>query len=74
MLSAGTAVKAGNAATVHCTGFGKGGDLAVPFWSTRDRGRSRSHSSLGRAKSSRPGTQACFDCCQYVLHRWLLEG
>jgi FKBP-type peptidyl-prolyl cis-trans isomerase len=35
----GAAVKIGNAVTVHCTGFGKGGDLAVPFWSTRDPGQ-----------------------------------
>ena len=39
-----TLIKAGNglkpkvrqSVTVHCTGFGKNRDLAVPFWSTKD--------------------------------------
>jgi peptidylprolyl isomerase len=26
----------GETVTVHCTGFGKDGDLGVKFWSTRD--------------------------------------
>ncbi|XP_013594906.1 PREDICTED: peptidyl-prolyl cis-trans isomerase FKBP12-like [Brassica oleracea var. oleracea] len=25
--------------TVHCTGFGKGGDLSQQFWSTKDAGQ-----------------------------------
>jgi len=29
----------GKAVTVHCTGFGKNGDLNVPFWSTKDKGQ-----------------------------------
>lgn len=31
---------AGQTVTVHCTGFGKNGDLSVPFWSTKDAGQS----------------------------------
>ena len=29
----------GKAVTVHCTGFGKNGDMGVPFWSTKDPGQ-----------------------------------
>lgn len=42
-----TPIKAGNGVrpqrgqnvTVHCTGYGKNGDLNVKFWSTRDPGQ-----------------------------------
>lgn len=30
---------AGRPVTVHCTGYGKNGDMAVPFWSTKDPGQ-----------------------------------
>jgi peptidylprolyl isomerase len=29
----------GRPVTVHCTGYGKNGDLKVPFWSTKDPGQ-----------------------------------
>lgn len=29
----------GQQVTVHCTGYGKNGDLSVPFWSTKDPGQ-----------------------------------
>jgi peptidylprolyl isomerase len=29
----------GKAVTVHCTGYGKNGDLSVKFWSTKDPGQ-----------------------------------
>ena len=29
----------GDQVTVHCTGYGKNGDLSVPFWSTMDPGQ-----------------------------------
>ncbi|CAN7024789.1 unnamed protein product [Brassica oleracea var. botrytis] len=29
----------GQTVTVHCTGFGKGGDLSQQFWSTKDAGQ-----------------------------------
>ena len=29
----------GKAVTVHCTGYGKNGDMGVPFWSTKDPGQ-----------------------------------
>mmetsp|Transcript_63774 Transcript_63774/g.75470 ORF Transcript_63774/g.75470 Transcript_63774/m.75470 type:complete len:113 (-) Transcript_63774:285-623(-) len=29
----------GQKVTVHCTGYGKNGDLGVPFWSTKDPGQ-----------------------------------
>lgn len=29
----------GRNVTVHCTGYGKNGDLKVPFWSTKDPGQ-----------------------------------
>ena len=35
----GVAVQHGQNVTVHCVGFGKNGDLSIPFWSTRDPGQ-----------------------------------
>ena len=32
-------VQRGQSVTVHCTGYGKDGDLEDPFWSTRDAGQ-----------------------------------
>jgi peptidylprolyl isomerase len=29
----------GKEVTVHCTGYGKNGDLSVKFWSTKDPGQ-----------------------------------
>mmetsp|Transcript_11250 Transcript_11250/g.14697 ORF Transcript_11250/g.14697 Transcript_11250/m.14697 type:complete len:113 (+) Transcript_11250:109-447(+) len=29
----------GNTVTVHCTGYGKNGDMNVHFWSTKDAGQ-----------------------------------
>ncbi len=29
----------GKEVTVHCTGYGKNGDMNVKFWSTRDPGQ-----------------------------------
>ena len=35
----GAPVQRGQSVTVHCTGYGKDGDLEDPFWSTRDAGQ-----------------------------------
>lgn len=29
----------GNTVTVHCTGYGKNGDMSLKFWSTKDPGQ-----------------------------------
>lgn len=34
--SNGPSIVKGQTVTVHCTGYGKNGDLNVPFWSTHD--------------------------------------
>ncbi|XP_042497252.1 peptidyl-prolyl cis-trans isomerase FKBP12 [Macadamia integrifolia] len=41
VLRAGTGPKPipGQTVTVHCTGFGKNGDLSQKFWSTKDPGQ-----------------------------------
>ena len=41
VLRAGTGPKPvpGQSVTVHCTGFGKNGDLSQKFWSTKDPGQ-----------------------------------
>ncbi|KAL7119330.1 hypothetical protein ACP275_02G056100 [Erythranthe tilingii] len=41
LLRAGTGPKpvSGQKVTVHCTGFGKNGDLSKKFWSTKDPGQ-----------------------------------
>ncbi|KAH0856565.1 hypothetical protein HID58_084826, partial [Brassica napus] len=36
----------GQTVTVHCTGFGKGGDLSQQFWSTKDAGQEPSVSCM----------------------------
>ncbi|KAI9120685.1 hypothetical protein K1719_007718 [Acacia pycnantha] len=41
ILRPGTGPKpvAGQSVTVHCTGYGKSGDLSQKFWSTKDPGQ-----------------------------------
>ena len=41
---------AGKEVTVHCTGFGKNGDLNVPFWSTKDKGQQPFTFTIGRGQ------------------------
>ena len=51
-----TVLKEGNGAfptpgknvTVHCTGYGKNGDLSVPFWSTKDPGQNPFTFTIGK--------------------------
>ena len=40
----------GTKVTVHCTGFGKNGDLSVPFWSTKDPGGQLFSFTCGRGE------------------------
>jgi peptidylprolyl isomerase len=35
----GAGIQQGQRVTVHCTGFGKNGDLSSKFWSTKDPGQ-----------------------------------
>ncbi len=37
----------GTSVTVHCTGYGKNGDLSLPFWSTKDPGQQPFTFSVG---------------------------
>ncbi|KAL0454358.1 UNVERIFIED_CONTAM: Peptidyl-prolyl cis-trans isomerase FKBP12 [Sesamum latifolium] len=52
LLRAGTGPKpvAGQKVTVHCTGFGKDGDLAKKFWSTKDPGQQPFSFQIGQGK------------------------
>ncbi|KAG7535426.1 FKBP-type peptidyl-prolyl cis-trans isomerase domain [Arabidopsis thaliana x Arabidopsis arenosa] len=38
----------GQTVTVHCTGFGKGGDLSQKFWSTKDVGQKPFSFQIGK--------------------------
>ncbi|XP_018485579.1 peptidyl-prolyl cis-trans isomerase FKBP12 [Raphanus sativus] len=38
----------GQTVTVHCTGFGKGGDLSQQFWSTKDAGQKPFSFQIGK--------------------------
>jgi FKBP-type peptidyl-prolyl cis-trans isomerase len=42
--------KPGQTVTVHCTGYGKNGDLKQPFWSTKDPGQKPFTFEIGRGK------------------------
>ncbi|KAK1368434.1 Peptidylprolyl isomerase [Heracleum sosnowskyi] len=52
VLRAGTGPKpvAGQNVEVHCTGFGKDGDLSQKFWSTKDRGQTPFSFKIGQGK------------------------
>lgn len=41
---------AGKNVTVHCTGYGKNGDLNVKFWSTKDPGQEPFTFNIGRGQ------------------------
>ena len=40
----------GQTVEVHCTGFGKDGDLSKPFWSTKDRGQTTFKFVIGQGQ------------------------
>ncbi|KAL3814383.1 hypothetical protein ACJIZ3_015651 [Penstemon smallii] len=50
VLRTGTGPKpvTGQNVTVHCTGFGKNGDLAKKFWSTKDPGQTPFSFRIGK--------------------------
>ncbi|KAK6136465.1 hypothetical protein DH2020_029761 [Rehmannia glutinosa] len=52
LLRAGTGPKpvSGQNVTIHCTGFGKNGDLAKKFWSTKDPGQKPFSFQIGQGK------------------------
>ncbi|KAL8167558.1 hypothetical protein V2J09_009057 [Rumex salicifolius] len=52
LLRAGTGPKPvpGQNVTVHCTGFGKDGDLSQKFWSTKDPGSEPFSFQIGKGK------------------------
>ncbi|CAA3026016.1 peptidyl-prolyl cis-trans isomerase FKBP12 [Olea europaea subsp. europaea] len=52
ILTAGTGPKPvpGQKVTVHCTGFGKNGDLSQKFWSTKDPGQKPFAFQIGQGK------------------------
>ncbi|EYU39116.1 hypothetical protein MIMGU_mgv1a016657mg [Erythranthe guttata] len=52
LLRSGTGRKpvVGQKVTVHCTGFGKNGDLSQKFWSTKDPGQEPFSFQVGMGK------------------------
>ncbi|XP_008237212.1 PREDICTED: peptidyl-prolyl cis-trans isomerase FKBP12 [Prunus mume] len=50
VVSAGTGPKptVGQQVTVHCTGYGKNGDLSQKFWSTKDPGQKPFSFQIGK--------------------------
>ncbi|KAK9112873.1 hypothetical protein Scep_020392 [Stephania cephalantha] len=50
VVRAGTGPKPvrGQRVTVHCTGFGKNGDLSQKFWSTKDPGQQAFKFNIGQ--------------------------
>ncbi|MCO5581570.1 hypothetical protein L7F22_035458 [Adiantum nelumboides] len=52
LLKAGTGPKpaVGQTVTVHCTGYGKNGDLSQKFWSTKDPGQQAFKFQVGQGR------------------------
>jgi FKBP-type peptidyl-prolyl cis-trans isomerase len=49
----------GKSVTVHCTGYGKDGDLSVPFWSTKDKGQTTFTFNIGRGQVIKCWDEGC---------------
>ena len=43
----GELVRSRSSVTVHCTGYGKNGDLGTKFWSTKDPGQKAFNFTIG---------------------------
>ncbi|CAN0843387.1 Peptidyl-prolyl cis-trans isomerase FKBP12 [Linum grandiflorum] len=64
----------GQKVTVHCTGFGKNGDLSEKFWSVsapRTLGSSLSLSILAKEASLKGGMKVSWEC---KWEKWLVYG
>ena len=86
----GALVESGQNVTVHCTGYGKNGDLQVPFWSTKDPGQGPFTFRVGQGEvitawdtgvlTMRVGetasilTDAANGCIFAPLHIWYTPG
>mmetsp|Transcript_27116 Transcript_27116/g.37855 ORF Transcript_27116/g.37855 Transcript_27116/m.37855 type:complete len:117 (+) Transcript_27116:29-379(+) len=46
----GSTPKTGETVTVHCTGYGKNGDLDKKFWSTKDPGQKPFSFTIGKGQ------------------------
>ncbi|KAH0897947.1 hypothetical protein HID58_047515, partial [Brassica napus] len=66
----------GQTVTVHCTGFGKGGDISQQFWSlnvfwTLDAGQKPFSFQIGKGAVIKDGMKALSEC---KLERLLAYG
>ncbi len=59
---------------VHCTGYGKNRDLAVPFWSTKDAGQKPFSFQIGMGGVIKVCTDATAMMPQCVCRRRLSDS
>ena len=64
-MKAGNGAKpvAGREVTVHCTGYGKNGDLSVPFWSTKDPGQKAFSFTIGQGSVIKAWDEGVMTMC-----------
>lgn len=66
VLKEGNGVKPqrGQNVTVHCTGYGKNRDLAIPFWSTKDPGQQPFTFPVGQGQVIKGWDESVIDMSQ----------
>lgn len=62
----------GKNVTVHCTGFGKNGDLTQKFWSTKDPGQTPFTFKIGMGQVIKGWDEGVMTMVRLTVFRFLL--